>query len=222
MQAVQSRRNKVTAVVTYPPALLAPLTWRERGRHCATHSIYCVLCLSPSPSLQNSSSGLEQPSSRPGQAGAAAGGEDGAAGVGGDAAGGRWKPMPAWHPWSSVCCVTLMQVLAAAMPFPPPASYLFTPARVPCSCPCTAPVLQGPLVVYNAHLEVFCGLLARIAQLADIFADARRMADAGYPRQAILGGWDEQPGGQVGRQAGRPPAPQRSEGHLLRPNSMAA
>jgi anti-sigma factor RsiW len=42
-------------------------------------------------------------------------------------------------------------------------------------------------VVYNAHLEVFCGLLARIAQLSDIFADARRQADAGRPHQAILG-----------------------------------
>ncbi|KAI3428040.1 hypothetical protein D9Q98_006426 [Chlorella vulgaris] len=46
---------------------------------------------------------------------------------------------------------------------------------------------QGPLVVYNAHLEVFCGLLARIAQLSDIFADARRMADGGLHHQAILG-----------------------------------
>jgi hypothetical protein len=47
--------------------------------------------------------------------------------------------------------------------------------------------VQGPLVVYNAHLEVFCGLLARIAQLSDIFADARRMADRGLHHQAILG-----------------------------------
>ncbi|KAL4443466.1 hypothetical protein ABPG75_011203 [Micractinium tetrahymenae] len=46
---------------------------------------------------------------------------------------------------------------------------------------------QGPLVVYNAHLEVFCGLLARIAQLSDIFADARAMADAGFQHQTILG-----------------------------------
>ncbi|KAL4422229.1 hypothetical protein ABPG77_009704 [Micractinium sp. CCAP 211/92] len=46
---------------------------------------------------------------------------------------------------------------------------------------------QGPLVAYNAHLEVFCGLLARIAQLSDIFADARAMADAGFQHQAILG-----------------------------------
>ena len=140
MQAVQSRRNKVTVVVTYPPALLAPLTWRRH--HCATHSIYCVPCLSPFPSLQNSSSGLEQPSSRPGQAGAATGGEGGAAGVGGDAAGGRWKPTPAWHPWSSVCCVTLMQVLAAAMAFPPPRIVPVHPCPcpllLPLYCPCTA------------------------------------------------------------------------------------
>ncbi|PSC72469.1 Endonuclease exonuclease phosphatase domain-containing [Micractinium conductrix] len=46
---------------------------------------------------------------------------------------------------------------------------------------------QGPLVVYSAHLEVFCGLLARITQLADIFADARLQADRGLHRQAILG-----------------------------------
>ena len=36
---------------------------------------------------------------------------------------------------------------------------------------------QGPLVCYCAHLEVFCGMLARIEQLADIFVDARAMAD---------------------------------------------
>ena len=43
------------------------------------------------------------------------------------------------------------------------------------------------MVVYNAHLEVFCGLLARIALLSDMFADARRMADQGLHQQAILG-----------------------------------
>lgn len=42
-------------------------------------------------------------------------------------------------------------------------------------------------MIYSAHLEVFCGLLARIAQLSDIFADARAMADAGFQHQAILG-----------------------------------
>lgn len=45
----------------------------------------------------------------------------------------------------------------------------------------------GPLVVYCAHFEVFCGMLARIAQLGDVFADARAAAEAGLPRQAILG-----------------------------------
>lgn len=59
---------------------------------------------------------------------------------------------------------------------------------LPTSTAYTQPIPQGPLVVYNAHLEVFCGLLARIAQLSDIFADARRQADRGYQRQAILGG----------------------------------
>ena len=47
--------------------------------------------------------------------------------------------------------------------------------------------LQGALVVYNAHLEVFCGLLARISLLSDMFADARRQADRGLQQQAILG-----------------------------------
>lgn len=46
--------------------------------------------------------------------------------------------------------------------------------------------------MYNAHLEVFCGLLARIAQLSDIWADARRMADRGLQHQAILGGLGRQ------------------------------
>jgi hypothetical protein len=45
----------------------------------------------------------------------------------------------------------------------------------------------GPLVVYSAHFEVFCGAAARVEQLADLFADARRQRDAGRCRQAILG-----------------------------------
>ena len=45
----------------------------------------------------------------------------------------------------------------------------------------------GDLVVYCAHLEVFCGMLARITQLADIFADSRRMIEAGFVHQAVLG-----------------------------------
>ncbi|KAG7672843.1 hypothetical protein KSW81_001783 [Nannochloris sp. 'desiccata'] len=46
---------------------------------------------------------------------------------------------------------------------------------------------QGPLVVYNAHFEVFCGMLARIAQLSDIFADTRHMIDSAFYHQVILG-----------------------------------
>jgi len=47
---------------------------------------------------------------------------------------------------------------------------------------------QGPLVVYNAHFEVFCGMLARIAQLSDIFADSRHIMDAKkLYHQVILG-----------------------------------
>lgn len=47
---------------------------------------------------------------------------------------------------------------------------------------------RGPLVVYNAHFEVFCGMLARIAQLSDIFADSRHMIDSKYlHHQVILG-----------------------------------
>ncbi|GIL87753.1 hypothetical protein Vretimale_13082 [Volvox reticuliferus] len=32
---------------------------------------------------------------------------------------------------------------------------------------------QGPLLVYSAHLECFCGALARMAQLSDLFRDTR-------------------------------------------------
>jgi hypothetical protein len=45
----------------------------------------------------------------------------------------------------------------------------------------------GPLVVYNAHLEVFCGMLARISQLSDIFADSKQMIEKKFYHQAILG-----------------------------------
>ena len=56
------------------------------------------------------------------------------------------------------------------------------PARPPSCFPhrqisAPPPVPQGPLVVYCAHLEVFCGMLARIYQLADIFEDCRRMVE---------------------------------------------
>ena len=40
-----------------------------------------------------------------------------------------------------------------------------------------APPGAPPLVVYCAHFEVFCGMLARLAQLADVLVDARTMID---------------------------------------------
>ena len=46
---------------------------------------------------------------------------------------------------------------------------------------------QGPLIVYNAHFEVFCGMLARIAQFSDIFEDSRRMLDCKFYHQVIVG-----------------------------------
>ncbi|KAG2483952.1 hypothetical protein HYH03_017198 [Edaphochlamys debaryana] len=36
---------------------------------------------------------------------------------------------------------------------------------------------QGPLLVYSAHLECFCGALARMAQLSDLFRDTRQQAE---------------------------------------------
>jgi len=35
--------------------------------------------------------------------------------------------------------------------------------------------MQGPLAIYSAHFEVFCGMLARITHLADIFNDSRSL-----------------------------------------------
>lgn len=52
---------------------------------------------------------------------------------------------------------------------------------------CTMSTPQGPFVVYCAHLEVFCGMLDRIAQLADILLDSKATIDKGYFHQAILG-----------------------------------
>lgn len=47
---------------------------------------------------------------------------------------------------------------------------------------------QGPLLVYSAHLEVFCGMLARMRQFADIMAHVKAVDARGGPRhQAILG-----------------------------------
>lgn len=40
---------------------------------------------------------------------------------------------------------------------------------------------QGPLLVYSAHLEVFCGALARMAQLSDIFRDTRQQLQLQQP-----------------------------------------
>mmetsp|Transcript_8371 Transcript_8371/g.25104 ORF Transcript_8371/g.25104 Transcript_8371/m.25104 type:complete len:379 (+) Transcript_8371:2625-3761(+) len=45
----------------------------------------------------------------------------------------------------------------------------------------------GPLLVYCVHLEVFCGMLARIAQFADIIRDGREQLRKGIFHQAILG-----------------------------------
>lgn len=45
----------------------------------------------------------------------------------------------------------------------------------------------GPLVVYCAHFEVFCGMLARIKHLADVFDDSRSMIDKGYYHQVLMG-----------------------------------
>lgn len=37
---------------------------------------------------------------------------------------------------------------------------------------------QGDMLVYSAHLECFCGMLARMAQVSDLFRDARQQASA--------------------------------------------
>ena len=41
----------------------------------------------------------------------------------------------------------------------------------------SVPGRPHPLIVYCAHLEVFCGALARVRHLADIFEDARSQID---------------------------------------------
>jgi endonuclease/exonuclease/phosphatase family metal-dependent hydrolase len=43
----------------------------------------------------------------------------------------------------------------------------------------------GPLLVYNLHLEVFCGLSDRLRQLCDVLADCRLAGRP--PKQAVLG-----------------------------------
>mmetsp|Transcript_34770 Transcript_34770/g.62574 ORF Transcript_34770/g.62574 Transcript_34770/m.62574 type:complete len:358 (+) Transcript_34770:254-1327(+) len=45
---------------------------------------------------------------------------------------------------------------------------------------------QGPLLVYSAHLECFCGALSRFWQLSDIFRDSRAHS-AAIPYQVIMG-----------------------------------
>eukprot|EP00884_Botryococcus_braunii_P013625 jgi/Botrbrau1/22263/Bobra.0138s0025.1 len=45
----------------------------------------------------------------------------------------------------------------------------------------------GPLQVYSAHLEVFCGILARLSQFADILKDAKSQMKKGIYHQAICG-----------------------------------
>jgi hypothetical protein len=45
---------------------------------------------------------------------------------------------------------------------------------------------QGPVLLYTAHLECFCGMLARMQQFSDILSHARQHATQ-VPHQAILG-----------------------------------
>lgn len=45
----------------------------------------------------------------------------------------------------------------------------------------------GPLVVYSAHLEVFCGPVGRLLQFADILGHSRAAARRGLTRQVIGG-----------------------------------
>lgn len=46
---------------------------------------------------------------------------------------------------------------------------------------------QGPLLCYCLHLEVFCGMLARIEQFADVLQDSKIQMKKGLYHQAILG-----------------------------------
>lgn len=45
----------------------------------------------------------------------------------------------------------------------------------------------GPLLVYSAHLEVFCGPVGRLRQFADILTHSRAAAARGAARQVIGG-----------------------------------
>eukprot|EP01105_Mastigella_eilhardi_P011045 TRINITY_DN2549_c0_g1_i1.p1 TRINITY_DN2549_c0_g1~~TRINITY_DN2549_c0_g1_i1.p1 ORF type:complete len:357 (-),score=124.30 TRINITY_DN2549_c0_g1_i1:32-958(-) len=42
------------------------------------------------------------------------------------------------------------------------------------------------ILCYCVHFEVFCGIKARVCQLADVFADARQL-EVKYPRQLLVG-----------------------------------
>lgn len=46
---------------------------------------------------------------------------------------------------------------------------------------------QGPLLCYCLHMEVFCGMLARIEQFADVMHDSKCQIKKGLYHQAILG-----------------------------------
>ncbi|KAK9845155.1 hypothetical protein WJX84_008730 [Apatococcus fuscideae] len=46
---------------------------------------------------------------------------------------------------------------------------------------------QGPLLCYNLHMEVFCGMLARIEQFTDVLQDSRSQLRQGVYHQAIMG-----------------------------------
>ncbi|KAK9842835.1 hypothetical protein WJX74_003107 [Apatococcus lobatus] len=46
---------------------------------------------------------------------------------------------------------------------------------------------QGPLLCYNLHMEVFCGMLARIEQFTAVFRDSREQLQKGMYHQAIMG-----------------------------------
>ncbi|KAK3248710.1 hypothetical protein CYMTET_41833 [Cymbomonas tetramitiformis] len=46
---------------------------------------------------------------------------------------------------------------------------------------------KGEVTCYTVHLEVFCGVLARVQQFSEIFRDCRLQIAKGFTKQAILG-----------------------------------
>jgi len=52
----------------------------------------------------------------------------------------------------------------------------------------TALTPQGPLLVYSVHLEVFCGMLARMRQYSDVLLDVRKVDAAGGPKHQVICG----------------------------------